>query len=82
MERITNIDMQYKGRAKTAIRKFFMRYPRHEEWREACEYLAENGGGKISEEILADGTYNKDWHYCLRLEIEEDYVYIALIERA
>lgn len=48
MERITNIDAEYKGTAKTAIKKFFKRYQGHEEWIEACEYLAENGGGKLA----------------------------------
>ena len=83
LKRVVNIDAEYKCNGKKAIEKFFKRYPEQaEEWKETFEYMLESGEEKFCDDLLADGTVNKDWCYCLRLEAEEDYTYIALIERA
>lgn len=84
MKRVVNIDSEYKCNAKKAIEKFFKKYPEYaEEWKENFEYMAENGVSHFCDNLMADGTENKDWCYSLWLENDWDgYTYIALIQRA
>lgn len=82
MKMVTNIDAEYKCGGEKAIEKFFKRYPEHAEvWKETFEYMLESG-----EEVFCDNVGNLgerlEWSYCLRLEIGENYTYLALMERA
>ena len=82
MKKITDIDAIYRCNGKKAIEKFFKRYPEHEEtWRETFEYMLESGEQFFSDNKGVNGE-DIEWSYALHLEVEEDYTYIALIERA
>ena len=70
MKRIIDVDMECRcKKVTTALDKFFKKYPTLNYWREHLEYMA-------------DGTKNNFWSWALHLDIEEDYIYIAVIERA
>lgn len=83
MKRVINIDSEYKCNAGKAIEKFFKKYPEYaEEWKETFESMAENGIENLCDNIMADGTENRNWCYSLWLDNSyEGYTYIALITR-
>lgn len=66
----------------TALDRFFKKYPSLNYWRETLEYMSENNLDFMSDGTLADGTKNNEWCWALHLDIDEDYFYIAVIERA
>ncbi len=84
MKRVVNIDSEYKCNAKKAIEKFFKKYSEYsEEWKDTFESMAEYGIKHLCDDLMADGTVNKNWCYSLWLENDCDgHTYIALIERA
>lgn len=83
MERIINVDMEIKcKKVKTAFDRFFKKYPTLNYWRETFEWMADNNSDFESDTVMNDGTRNKDWYWALHLDIEENYIYMAVIERA
>lgn len=59
----------------TALDRFFKKYPNLTYWKETFESMAEN-----HQDFLKDG--NDDlWGWALHLDIDENYYYIAVIER-
>lgn len=83
MKRIIDVDMECKcKKLSTALDKFFKKHPSLNYWRETFEYMAENNLDFFSDNTMADGTKNKDWAYALHLDINENYFYICVIERA
>lgn len=82
MKRIVNIDKEYKASPKKAIEKFFKRLPELVEWKETFEWMADSGETHFIDDQFADGTHNDEWCYSLWLEQNEEYTYIAVIERA
>ena len=82
MKRTVDVDMTYRGKdLKKALDKFFKKYPSLNYWREQLEYMEENNQDFDSDSTLADGTKNNFWSWALHLDIEENYIYIAIIER-
>lgn len=82
MKRIINVDIKIRcKKVETALNRFFKKYPELDYYREQLEYMAENNVDFCSDEKMADGTRNKNWTWALHLEQEEDYYYIAVIER-
>lgn len=84
MTRIIDVDMECRcKKVSTALNRFFKKYPELEnDWRETFEYMALSNDDFMSDEKLADGTRNDEWCWALHLDIDTDYVYIAIIERA
>ena len=82
MKRIIDVDMVCRcKKISTALDRFFKKYPNLTYWREQLEYMAENNIDFDSDITLADGTKNDFWCWALHLDIEENYFYIAVIER-
>ena len=44
--------------------------------------MGDNNIDFLSDNSLADGQDNKEWAYALHLDCDENYYYIAVIERA
>ncbi len=83
MKRIIDIDMTCNcKKVSTALNRFFKKYPNLNYWRELLEYMAANNIDFESDKKMADGSYNNKWCWALHLDIEENYIYIAVIERA
>ena len=82
MTRIINIDKEYKMNPNKAINKFFKTHPELDYWKETFEYMADKGVNHFVDDLFADGTKNENWTYSLWLDINGDYTYIAVIERA
>lgn len=83
MKRIIDVDMECRcKKLSTALDRFFKKNPALNYWRETFEYMAENNLDFFSDNTMADGTKNNDWCYALHLDIEENYFYMAVIERA
>ena len=83
MKKITNVDMTVNAKkVKTAFDRFFKKYPSLKYWRETFEYMADSNEKFFSDDIMADGTKNKKWRYALHLDTEDNYIYMAVIERA
>ena len=83
MKIIIDVDMVCRcKKISTALDRFFKKYPNLTYWREQLEYMAENNKYFDSDITLADGTKNVSWCWALHLDIEENYFYIAVIERA
>ena len=83
MKRIIDVDMECRcKKLSTALDRFFKKYPNLTEWRETFEWMAENNQDFFCDNKFADGTENKEWRYALHLDIEENYFYMAVIERA
>ena len=77
MNRVINVDMDCKTKnVTTALNKFFKKYSNVEYWKDTFEYMIEN-----NLDVLSD-TNADDWTWTLHLNIEEDYIYVAVIERA
>lgn len=82
MERIIDVDMECRcKKLSTALDKFFKKHPTLNYWRETFESMAENKEDFLSDGTMADGTKNIFWSFALHLDIEDDYIYIAIIER-
>ena len=81
MKRIIEVEHEYKRSPKKAIAMFFARHPELAYWREEFEYMAENEIDFECDNLYADGKINDDWTYALHLDINEDSVYICVIER-
>ena len=83
MKRIVDVDMEVKcKKVKTALNRFFKKYPELNYFYEQFEYMAENNIDFDCNNIYNDGTKNSEWTYALHLDIYEDHCYIAVIERA
>ena len=83
MKIIIDVDMVCRcKKLSTALDRFFRKYPDLNAWRESFEWMAENNKDFECDNLFADGTKNKNWRFALHLDIEEDYYYIAVIERA
>lgn len=83
MKRIIEVDMECRcKKLSTALNRFFGKYPDLEYWRGTFEYMAENGLDHENDSVFGDGTRNHDWRYALHLDIEDNYFYIGIIERA
>ena len=83
MIRIIDVDMECRcKKISTALNRFFNKYPNLKGWRETFEYMAENSKDFMSDNELSDGTRNDDWCWAIHLDIDTDYIYIAVIERA
>lgn len=83
MTRVVNVDMTVRTNdCAKAFDKFFKKYPELGYWREMFEHMAENGEDFFSDDFFADGERNYRWRYALHLVIDENYVYMAVIERA
>ena len=83
MVKVVDIDTLYHCNADRAITLFFKKYPEHkDDWEESFRWMAKNGEDFFGDQLMADGTINRDWRYALHLDQNGDYTYIALIERA
>lgn len=83
MKRILEIEKEYtRFKGIKAINYFFNTHPELEYWREQFEWMLENGVSSFSDNIMNDGTKNKNWSYALQFDNEENYSYICIIERA
>ena len=82
MKRTIEVELEIKCKnAKTAIKRFFKKYPKLSYWKEQFEYMAENNIDFENDGILADGSKNKEWRWALHLDVNEDTVYMCVIER-
>lgn len=85
MKRVIEAEMETTcKKVGTAINRFFKKYPELEYWKEMFEYMAENN---IEQENdcwfdSVNKIRNNDWRYALHLIHEENYTYMAVIERA
>jgi hypothetical protein len=83
MKRTLEVEFETKAKkTSTAIERFFKKYPSLNYWKETFEYMAENNKDFECDNLLADGTKNKDWSFALHLDINEDSYYFCIIERA
>ena len=84
MKKVTSIDGDYTCKKfKTALNRFMKKFPGHEEWREAFEWMYEQGVDFFSDNYMADGSRNENWCYALHLDVyDSGHYYLALIERA
>ena len=84
MTRVIEAEKEYKATPEKAIEKFFKKFPALEYWKETFEYILENGESFFSDYYFdtANRVRNPDWAYALHLDINEDYTYICVIERA
>lgn len=83
MTRIIDVGMECRcKKLSTAIKKFFEKYPNLKEWKDTLEYMAENSIDSLSDTEIPDASYNDFWCWALHLDMEDDYFYIAIIERA
>lgn len=82
MKRTTNVDVTYRRlRGKKAIETFCNRVKKPE-WIETFEWMYENGIEIFNDTVMGNGGYNEFWCYALTLEVEEDYIYMAIVERS
>ena len=81
MKIIIDVDMEIKAKKiNTALNRFFKKYPNLEYWKETLEWMYENGQDFFSDNF--DNMGNKiPWSYALHLDINENSIYIAIIER-
>ena len=83
MKRVIEVEFETRCKnAKTAIDRFFKKFPSLDYWKEAFEYMAENNIDFYCDNKYADGTVNKDWIYALHFDSSEDFHYLCIIERA
>lgn len=82
MKRVLEAEMEIKAKKdKTAINRFFKKYPEIDYWKETFENMANNGEDHFIDDT--DSMGNKiEWSYSLWFERNDDYVYMAVIERA
>ena len=83
MKRTVEAEMTVKTKnPNTALNRFFKKYPELDYWREQFEYMAENNKDFECDNLFANGEKNNEWCYALHLDINEDNIYICVIERA
>ena len=83
MKRISETEITAKTvNVERAINKFFRKHPELEHWKETFQYMAENNVDFFCDNTMSDGTKNKSWTYALHLDINENSVYICVVERA
>lgn len=83
MTRIVEVEKEYtRFQGQKAIEKFFETHKKLDYWKETFEWMLENNIDFFSDDVMNDGTRNKDWSYTLHLDNEETYTYICIIERA
>lgn len=83
MKRTIEVEMNSRtNNVAKAIDKFFTKHPELDYWKEEFEWMAENKKYFECNDRMADGTKNEDWTYALHLDINEDTVYMCVIERA
>ncbi len=83
MKKITDVDMIIECKKfSTALNRFFKKHPELEfDWREAFEWMFENGIDFYADTKLADGTFNDMWGFALHLDVYDWGFYLAVIER-
>lgn len=82
MTRVFDKDKIYtKMNPEKIIKRFCEKYGK-QEWIEVFEWMLETGIEHYADTKMAGGLYNPDWCYSLWLELDENYTYICLIERA
>lgn len=82
LQRVFSEDATYRRmKPENTIKRFCEKYDKLE-WKEVFDWMLEDGTEHFSDTMMADGSKNQDWCYSLWLEVEGDYTYIALIERA
>ena len=82
MKRVFDEDAEYTRLSPLKVIERFCRKYNKPEWVETYEWMLENGVDFFSDTLMGDGTQNSDWGFALHLDVEENYTYIALIERA
>ena len=83
MKRVIEVEFETRCKsAKTAIERFFKKFPNLEYWKETFEYMSENNIDFFCDNKLADGTKNEEWTYALHFDSSEDFHYLCIIERA
>ena len=85
MARVVNVDMEMRvAKVETAFNRFFKKYPELEYWRETFEYMANNNEDFFSDYYFdtANRVRNENWGYALHLNVDDKFVYMAVIERA
>lgn len=83
MKRIIEAEIETNAKKfKTAINRFFNKFPDLEYWKEEIEYMHENGIDFECDNVMANGEKNNDWGWVIHLDEEENYFYICVIERA
>lgn len=83
MTRTIEVEMAMRTtNVEKAISKFFQKHPEIEYWRETFEYMADNGEDFFCDNLMGDGTRNRNWAYALHLDIEDNHIYMCVIERA
>ena len=81
MKRTVNIDKEYRCSAEKAIEKFFKAHPELDYWREQFEWMNEANVNHDINDTAGNGE-KMEWTYSLWLDKDENYTYIAVIERA
>lgn len=84
MKRIVEAEMEVRTNSvKRAINKFFVKFADLDYWEEQFEYMYENGQDFCCDNLFANGEKkNEDWCYALHLDVDENFVYMCVIERA
>lgn len=88
MVRVTECEMETTAATlKTALNRFFRRYPLIDYWRGHLESMYETGRDFSSDELLANGEKDPGWNYALHLDVSDGgeenqkLFYICVIER-
>jgi hypothetical protein len=81
------VEVEFETRVKnpkTAINQFFRKHPDLEYWREVFEWMLENNVEFESDCWIdkANNIRNHDWTWALHFYIDEDHVYMCVVERA
>ena len=83
MKRVLEYDKEYRtNNVKNAINRFFNTHSDVDYWKEQFFYMYENGQSFCCDNLMANGDKNDDWCYALHLDVDEKFVYMAVIERA
>lgn len=82
MKRTVDIDKEYRCNAEKAIEKFFKAHPEIVYWKETLEWMNTDNINHFIDDTWANGTKNENWTYSIWLDKDENYTYIAVIERA
>ena len=82
MKRVIEAEMEIRAKSfKTALNKFFKKYPELDYWKEVFEYMFENNKDHEINDLDCNG--NKiEWSYSLWLDVNYDSYYFCVIERA